>query len=126
MLEIKNSDDFDAMMIELFTDVLNNNDPDATNESIIFSDKSKEMIHTMAEFARTSDFYNELMSNNVYRAERDEYAELAKTKSASLLWMDMCNKLLCAPTSLHMGCVPILLIPAIDDKLRSESNGYNG
>ena len=123
MLEIKNSDDFDAMVIELFEDVVNtNSDEDYKNKSISFSDRAKELIHTTAEYARTSDFYNELMSNNVHRAERDEYAELAKTKSASLLWIDMCNKILCAPTSLYMGCVPILLIPILDDKLRSESN----
>lgn len=126
MTEIKNRDEFNAMVIELFEDVVNtNSDEDYKNKSISFSDRAKELIHTTAEYARTLDFYNDLMDNNVYRTEKDEYAELAKTKSASLLWLDMCYKIENAPTSLHMQCVPVLLIPILDDKLRSENNDNN-
>lgn len=121
MTEIKNRDDFDAMVIELFEDVVNtNSDEDYTNKNISFSDRAKELIHTTAEYARTLDLYNDLIDNN--RTKKDEYAELAKTKSASLIWLDMCYKITNAPTSLHMQCVPVLLIPILDDKLRSESN----
>jgi len=121
MTEINNRDEFDEMVIELFEDVVNtNSDEDYKNESISFSDRAKELIHTTAEYARAIDFYNDL--NDVYRTEKDEYAELAKTKSASLIWLDMCYKIANAPTRLHMQCVPVLLIPILDDKLRSESN----
>ena len=120
---ISSRDEFNAMVIELFEDVVNtNSDEDYTNKSISFSDRAKELIHTMAEYARTLDFYNDLMDNNVCRTEKDEYAELAKTKSASLIWLDMCYKITNAPTRLHMQCVSVLLIPILDDKLRSESN----
>ena len=116
---ISSRDEFNAMVIELFEDVVNtNSDEDYKNKSISFSDRAKELIHTTAEYARTLDFYNDLIDHT----EKAEYAELAKTKSASLIWLDMCYKITNAPTRLHMQCVPVLLMPILDDKLRGESN----
>lgn len=120
---INSKDEFNAMMIELFEDVVSSNsDEDYADKSISFSDRAKKLISVMAEYARTLELYNDLMDNNVVQAERAEYIELVKTKSASLIWLDMCYKISNAPTSFHMECVPVLLIPVLDDKLRREVN----
>lgn len=78
-------------------------------EPVEFSNRAKEIIHETAKECRKTRLYQKNID------KRKTYEE---GLTAAEVYLDMCNKIISAPTTLHMQAVPIMLIPVIDDKLQ--------
>lgn len=83
-----------------------------------FTDKSKSIIHDVAEYSRQTELYkrfkdagNSFMEE--WRAEKDV--------SAEDVYLHMLNKIANAPTVLHRNMSIILFIPIIDDMLSGKA-----
>lgn len=111
---IKNKDEFNDKLCELMEEVENCN-PEILMDGIIFSDKAKEYIYELADYARCLKSYRRTMEGKLGIA-RKEYEEVGA--SASSMYIDMLHKILNAPTVIHMELVPVMLIPLIDERLR--------
>ena len=80
-------------------------------EAVRFSDEARELIHETAKECRKTKIYQE----NI-----DKQKSYEEGLTAAEVYLDMCNKIINAPTILHMQLVPIMLIPVIDDKLQGK------
>ena len=118
---IKNKDEFNDKVCELIEEVENCN-PEFSMDGIIFSDKAKDYIHELADYARSLEWYRRTKEGK-FGIDRKEYEEVGA--SASRMYIDMLHKIVNAPTVIHMELVPVMLIPLIDERLRGESNDDN-
>ena len=82
-----------------------------TGESVEFSDKARELIHETAKECRKT---------RIYQKNIDKRKAYEEGLTAAEVYLDMCDKIINAPTTLHMQAVPIILIPVIDDKLQGK------
>lgn len=80
--------------------------------TVEFSEESKKLIHEVAKECRMLPLYERC---------KDGEAEYKKGLTAGLVYRDMCNKIILAPTPLYMKGVPRTLLPIIDDLLQEES-----
>lgn len=80
------------------------------DNSIIFTDEAKQLIHEISE---------ECMKASMIVENKDRADEYGKGLSAEDVYMDMLLKIVNAPTSLHMLMSARMLIPVIDKKLRA-------
>ena len=78
------------------------------DDSIVFTSRSIELIHKIAEECNT-------ISTVKRHSMREEYA---KGLSAEEIYIDMLIKIVDAPTSIHMRIAPKMLIPIISQKLK--------
>jgi hypothetical protein len=118
---LKNKDDFNTMMISLINEI-NAYNP-YSSEDIIFSDKAKDLIHEMAEYARNNKYYQKILATETGMNEHNLYVEAAKEKTVSRVYYDMLYKIVEAPTFIHLEFTPMMLIPIIDDMLQCENQG---
>lgn len=79
------------------------------DDSIVFTSRSIELIHKIAEECNT------IFTVKKTQHEREEYA---KGLSVEEIYIDMLIKIVCAPTSIHMRMAPKMLIPIISQKLK--------
>lgn len=82
-------------------------------DKIKFTSKAVEMIHNIAEKC------NQIQIVNETKEQAEAYAE---GLSAEEVYLDMCQKIVDAPTRIHMIMSAKMLIPIIDRKLREEEN----
>lgn len=115
---IKTKDEFNDKLCELMEEVEKCN-PEFSMDGMIFSDKAKDYIYELADYARCLKAYRRIMEGELGIA-RKEYEEVGT--SASRIYIDMLHKIVNAPTVIHMELVPVMLIPLIDERLRGESN----
>ena len=79
------------------------------DDSIVFTSRSIELIHKIAEECNT------ISTVKKTQHKREEYA---KGLSAEEIYIDMLIKIVYAPTSIHMRIAPKMLIPIISQKLK--------
>lgn len=79
------------------------------NNEIVFTERSIELIHKIAE-----------KSNNtqIVRKTQEQAEEYAKNLTAEQIYLDMLRKIVEAPTNIHMEMSARMLIPLIDKKLQ--------
>lgn len=83
------------------------------DNSITFTDETKQLIHEISE---------ECMKASMIVKNKDRMDEYGKGLSAEEVYVDMLRKIVDAPTSLHMVMTARMLIPIIDQKLREEES----
>ena len=81
------------------------------DNEVIFTDAAKMLIHKISE---------ECSKLIIVLANEDRMEEYGKGLSAVDVYVDMLNKIVEAPTKMHMRMSAIMLIPVIDKKLREE------
>lgn len=80
------------------------------DNSIVFTDGAKQLIHEIAEKCSTIPIVDET---------REQAEEYARGLSAEQVYTDMLYKIVEAPTRIHMRVSARMLIPIIDQKLRN-------
>lgn len=80
------------------------------NNSIVFTDEAKLLIHEIAKKCNTIPIVDET---------REQAEEYARGLSAEQVYADMLYKIVEAPTRIHMMVSARMLIPVIDQKLPS-------
>lgn len=80
------------------------------DNTVVFSDEGKLLIHEIAEKCSTIQIVDET------RAQAEEYA---RGLYAEQVYTDMLYKIVEAPTRIHMRVSARMLIPIIDQKLRN-------
>lgn len=81
-----------------------------SDNTVTFSNEARQMIHEIAEKCSTIPIVDET---------REQAEEYAKGLSAEQVYTDMLYKIVEAPTRIHMRVSARMLIPIIDQKLRS-------
>lgn len=83
-----------------------------------FTDKSRSIIHDVAEYSRKTELYKRFKdSSNAFMAEwRTEENVTAKD-----VYLHMLSKIADAPTMLHRNTAILLFIPIIDDMLTGKA-----
>lgn len=79
------------------------------DNSIIFTDGAKQLIHEIAERCNTIPIVKET---------QEQAEEYAAGLQAEQVYVDMLGKIVEAPTSIHMVMSARMLIPIIDRKLK--------
>ena len=82
-------------------------------DCVIFSEKSKKMIHEIAADCRKKELFRR------YESRGESYG---KGMTAEELYTDMLIKIAKAPTNVHMFGSVILLLPLVDNKLNGLSS----
>lgn len=85
------------------------------DDSITFTDEAKQLIHEMAEKCSKLS----MVTRNKEKAE-----SYGKELSAEDVYADMLNKMVEAPTAMHMMMAPRMLIPIIDQKIQNGETGF--
>lgn len=80
------------------------------DNTVVFSNKARQLIHEIAEKCSTISIVDET---------REQAEEYARGLSAEQVYTDMLYKIVEAPTRIHMRVSARMLIPIIDQKLRS-------
>lgn len=80
------------------------------DDSVVFTDKALGLIHEIAEKCKDIP---------VVKENQRQMEEYAAGLSAEEIYVDMLNKIVEAPTKIHMRMLVRLLIPIISDKLKS-------
>lgn len=118
---IKTKEDFNEMMLSLMDEVNNTNPEEKwNNKDLDFSDKAKEYIREMAEYSRGLKWYNKISEKQEWINRQKSYTETAMKTSATTVYFDLLQKIMDAPTLVHLELAPVFLLPIIDDMLRGE------
>lgn len=81
------------------------------DNTVEFSEEAKKLIHEVAEKCRKLPVYKDNIDKaDIYKADI----------TAGEIYLDMCLKIVNAPTQIHMMAVPKMMLPVIDDKLQEE------
>lgn len=80
------------------------------DNTVTFSDEAKQIIHEIARKCRSIPIVDET---------REQAEKYARGLSAEQVYTDMLYKIVEAPTRIHMRVSARMLIPIIDQKLRS-------
>lgn len=81
------------------------------DDSVVFTDKALGLIHEIAEKCKDIP---------VVKENQRQMEEYAAGLSAEEIYMDMLNKIVEAPTKIHMKMSARLLIPIISAKLKTQ------
>ena len=79
--------------------------------TVEFSEESKKLIHEVAEKCHTLP---------TYLHHKDPVNPYTAGMTAKQVYIDMCFKIVNAPTQIHMMMAPKLILPVIDDLLQAE------
>ena len=79
--------------------------------TVEFSEESKKLIHEVAEECRKLP---------IYQKNKEKENTYKDGMTAKQVYMDMCFKIVNAPTQIHMMMTPKLMLPVIDDLLQAE------
>lgn len=85
------------------------------DNSVSFSDEAKRLIH---------DITLRCSKAKIVRENDERLCNYKKNLSAEDVYVDMLNKIIIAPTSFHMIATARMLIPIIDEKIRSGETGF--
>lgn len=80
------------------------------DNTVAFSNEARQLIHEIAETCNTIPIVEET---------REQAEEYARGLSVEQVYTDMLYKIVEAPTKIHMRMSARMLIPIIDQKLRS-------
>lgn len=78
------------------------------DDTVVFSDEVRQLIHEIAEKCSTIPIVDET---------REQAEQYARGLSAEQVYTDMLYKIVEAPTRLHMRISARMLIPIIDQKM---------
>lgn len=95
--------DIDAMVEKLL-----NMDIVGDDETIVFSDDAKKLIHEIAEMCNAIPIVSETQE------QAEQYAD---GLTAEQIYVDMLYKIVEAPTKIHMRMSARMLVPIINQKL---------
>lgn len=101
MVSMKNLDDMIADLLDM--DIIK------ADNTVVFSDEAKLLIHEIAEKCSTIPIVDET---------REQAEEYARGLSAEQVYTDMLYKIVEAPTRIHMRVSAKMLIPIISRKLK--------
>lgn len=76
-----------------------------------FIDRAKEIIKELAEKYRGTP---------VYKQSQKEKPEWVDTATAEEIYIQLCDRIVKAPTTLHMMIAPKILLPILWDKIQAE------
>ena len=79
--------------------------------TVEFSEESKKLIHEVAEKCRILP---------IYQQNKEKVNMYKDGMTAKQVYIDMCFKIVNAPTQIHMMMTPKLILPVIDDLLQAE------
>ena len=79
----------------------------------VFTEENRRLIKEAAGLAKESA---------IYKRSAKEYPERFKEGKAADLYIEMLEKIVDAPTSIHRMAVPRLMLPAISNALEREGN----
>lgn len=79
------------------------------DNSIVFTDEAKQLIHEISE---------ECMKASMIVENKDRIDEYGEELSAEDVYVDMLHKIVNAPTNMHMRMSARMLISVIDKKLK--------
>lgn len=79
--------------------------------TVEFPEESKKLIHEVAEECRKLP---------IYKDNKDKAVDYKDEMTAEKIYLDMCLKIVNAPTQIHMMAVPKMMLPVFDDKLQEE------
>ena len=78
---------------------------------VTFTERSKEILEEL------SGKYKKLP---VYAQTKAQTPDWVKEATAADIYLQLCERIINAPTTMHLICVPKILIPIIWEKLQSE------
>lgn len=76
-----------------------------------FTDRAKEIIEELAERYRETP---------IYKQSQKETPEWVETATAEEIYIQLCDRIIKAPTTLHMLIAPKILLPILWDKIQAE------
>lgn len=79
--------------------------------TVEFSEESRKLIHEVAEECRKLP---------IYQKNKEKENTYKDGMTAKQVYMDMCFKIVNAPTQIRMMMTPKLMLPVIDDLLQGE------
>ncbi len=85
------------------------------DNSIVFTDEAKQLIHEISE---------ECMRASIIVENKDRADEYGKGLSAEDVYVDMLHKIVDAPTNLHRRMGARMLIGVIDQKIQNGETGF--
>lgn len=79
--------------------------------TVKFTDRAKEIIMDLAEKYRETP---------VYKQSRKETPEWVKTATAAEIYIQLCDRIVEAPSVIHMMIAPKILLPILWQKIQDE------
>lgn len=76
-----------------------------------FTDRAKEIIKELAE---------EYKESHIYKQSVSKTPDWIKTATAAEVYIQMCDRIVEAPTIAHMMSIPKILLPILWEKLQEE------
>lgn len=84
------------------------------DNTVVFTDKAKALVHEIADYARTTRIWEET------KEEREWFWEDTKDGTPELVYGYMLDRIVNAPTRLMRDSSVILVIPRLDELLNGE------
>ncbi|MDD3488780.1 MAG: hypothetical protein PHR62_02710 [Paludibacter sp.] len=81
------------------------------DSKVEFSDRAKEIIKELSE---------KYEQTQVYKQAKKEEPEWCKKATAADVYIQMCDRIVEAPSVIHMMIVPKILLPILWDKIQEE------
>lgn len=78
---------------------------------VTFTDRSREILAELTGMYKKTD---------IYAKTKAQTPDWVKQATAEEIYMQLCEKIINAPTTMHLLCVPRILVPIIWDKLQAE------
>lgn len=82
--------------------------------AVQFTDRAKEIIMDLA---------GKYKETPVYKQSRKETPEWVKTATAAEIYIQLCDRIVEAPSVIHMMIAPKILLPILWDKIQEEQEG---
>ena len=112
-VNVKQIGELKNLMVELIQDVIKENDGKEGKDNVNFSQRAKEIIKEVADYARTTKIYA------ANKEQREKFWEETKDATPALIYEYMLDRVVNAPTKMHMNCSVILIIPKLDELLNT-------
>lgn len=89
----------------------------AKDGTVEFSDRAKEIIKELSEkYEQTA----------VYKQAQAEKPDWVKETSAAGIYIQMCDRIINAPSTIHMMIAPKILLPILWEKIQAEDTAAEG
>ncbi len=83
----------------------------AEDGTVDFTDRAKEIIEELAKKYRKTP---------IYKQAKKETPEWVNTATAAEIYIQMCDRIINAPTTAHMLIAPKILLPILWEKIQEE------
>ena len=87
----------------------------AEDGTVDFTDRAKEIIEELAKKYRKTP---------IYKQAKKETPEWVDTATAAEIYIQMCDRIVNAPTTAHMLIAPKILLPILWEKIQEEKEKY--